>query len=415
MRDRDLYAKLLGISHPWFVQDVEARVEVAEVEISIGLDDKAAMSCPECGKACGRYDTRTRSWRHLDTMQYKTMLTADVPRVKCSEHGVKQVAVPWAEPGSRFTALLERLVIDWLGEASASAVARLLRMTWDEVDGVMSRAVKRGLDRRESQPLRHIGLDETSFQKRHEYVTVVYDTERTRVLEVLDGRKQETLEDFYWDTPYEHLETIESISMDMWPAYINATLSHIPDAANKIAFDRFHVAKHIGDGVNKVRTEENSQLRKDGDDVLKGTRHLWLQNPENMKPANLVRFKALKDTSLKVARAWAMKETARGLWVYTARGWARRAWTGLIDWMARSRLTPMVKVGSTLREHLWGIINAVVLKVTNAHLESVNAKIQALKKRACGYRNRARFRHAILFHCGALDLYPQLAATHTKS
>ena len=83
--------------------------------------------------------------------------------------------------------------------------------------------------------------------------------------------------------------------------------------------------------------------------------------------------------------------------------------------MTRSRLKPMVKVAGTLREHLWGIVNAIVLGVTNAHLEAVNAKIQKLKARACGYRNRARFREAILFHCGGLDLYPQLALTHTNS
>jgi len=129
-------------------------------------------TCPECGKACRRYDTRTRTWRHLDTMQYRTLLTADVPRVECTEHGVKQVQVPWALPGSRFTAMLEALVIDWLKESSTSAVARLLGMSWDEVDGVMRRAVARGLGRRKSQPLRAIGLDETSFQRRHEYVTV---------------------------------------------------------------------------------------------------------------------------------------------------------------------------------------------------------------------------------------------------
>ena len=70
-----------------------------------------------------------------------------------------------------------------------------------------------------------------------------------------------------------------------------------------------------------------------------------------------------------------MKETARSLWSYTTRGWARRAWTKLIAWMARSRLKPMLKVSRTLREHLWGIINAVVLGVTNAHLEAVNANV----------------------------------------
>ena len=110
-----------------------------------------------------------------------------------------------------------------------------------------------------------------------------------------------------------------------------------------------------------------------------------------------------------------LKDTARHLWSYKTRGWARRGWRRLIDWMTRSRLKPMVKVARTLREHLWGIINAVVLGVTNAHLEAVNAKIQKLKAQACGYRNRARFREAILFHCGRLDLYPRFALTHTNS
>jgi transposase len=416
MRDRDLYAKLLGIETPWFVRDVDTKLEAGKIEILIGFSEKAKTTCPECGVKCGRYDTRSRSWRHLDTMQYQTVLTADVPRVKCPEHGVKQVKVPWAEPGSRLTAMFERLVIDWMqAVANIKAVAAMLRMTWDEVDGVVGRAVRRGLERRESKPLRQIGLDETSFQKRHEYVTVVYDVERKHVIEVLDGRTRQEVEKFYWETPYEHLETIESISMDMWPAYINATLEHIPDAENKIAFDRFHVAKYFGDGVNKVRREEAAELNAIGDDILKGTRLLWQQNPENMKPANLVRFQHLRNSSLKVAKAWAMKETARGLWLYSTRGWAMRGWTKLLDWMSRSRLKPMVKVGQTIRNHLWGIINAVILKANNAHLEAVNTKIQALKKNACGYRNRVRFRHAILFHCGGLDLYPQLAAAHTNS
>jgi transposase len=415
MRDRDLYAKLLGIESPWNVRDVDARLKESEVEIFISFDEAAQMVCPVCGAPSGKYDSRKRTWRHLDTMQYRTLLTAEVPRVNCREHGVKQVKVPWAEPGSRFTALFEALVIDWLKEASLSAVARMLRMTWDEVDGVTKRAVERGLARRASQPLRNIGVDETSYQKRHEYVTIVYDCDRKHVVEVLDGRSQEALEGFYWDTPYEHLQSLESVSMDMWGPFIEATRLHIPEADDKIAFDRFHVAKHIGDGVNKVRVDEHAELKGLGDPLLTGTRYLWLQNPENMKPQNRLRFEELRDTTLRVARAWAMKEAARHLWSYKVRGWARRGWTKLIDWMARSRLGPMVKVSRTLRDHLWGIVNAIVLGVTNAHLEAVNAKIQWLKKRACGYRNRARFRNAILFHCGGLDLHPALAQAHTKS
>lgn len=415
MRDRDLYAKLLGIEAPWSVSDVDVRLDDGEVEVFIEYASTARLACPTCGADCPGYDTRTRTWRHLDTMQFRTLLTAEVPRVKCDEHGVKQIGVPWAEPGSRFTALLEKVVIDWLKEASTSAVARLLRMTWDEVDGVMQRAVERGLRRRESQPLRSIGIDETSFQTRHEYVTIVYDTERGRVVEVLDGRGQESLENFFWDTPYEHLETLEAVSMDMWAPYIAATRNHIPEADNKIAFDRFHVAKHLGDAVNDVRRQEHAELRSFGDDLLKGSRYLWLKNPENMSPEHRLRFEALRGTNLRVAKAWAMKETARHLWTYVKRGWARKAWERLLDWMARSRLQPMLKVSKMLRKHLWGIVNAIVLRVTNAHLEATNAKVQALKKRACGYRNRRRFRDAILFHCGGLELYPRLAHAHTNS
>jgi len=135
-------------------------------------------------------------------------------------------------------------------------------------------------------------------------------------------------------------------------------------------------------------------------------------HPENMTAKNKARFDSLRDATFKVARAWAMKEVALGLWNYKSRGWARRGWESLISWMSRSRLGPMVKVAKMLRTHLWGIINAIVLKATNADLESTNAKIQALKKRACGYRDR--FRHAILFRCGKLDLHPRLA-THTVS
>ena len=415
MRDRELYAKLLGIEAPWFVRDVDMRLDAGEVEIFLSLDESAELACPVCGAACTKYDARPRTWRHLDTMQYKTLLTAEVPRVNCPKHGVKQVRAPWAEPSSRFTALFEAVVIDWLLEASTSAVARLLRLSWDEVDGIRARAVARGIARRESQPLKNIGIDETSFQKRHEYVTVVYDCDRKNVVDVLTGRSQEALENFYWDTPFEHLQSLESISMDMWDPYINATLQHVPDAERKISFDRFHVAKHIGDGVNKVRVQEHAELQQAGNDTLKGSRYLWLQNPENMKRKNRQRFEVLRTTALKVARAWAMKEAARHLWSYRTRGWARRGWGRLIDWMARSRLAPMVKTSQTLRDHLWGIINAVVLNVTNAHLEAVNAKIQALKKRACGYRNRDRFRDAILFHCGGLDLYPRGLHAHTKA
>ena len=165
------------------------------VTVYVELETSGDVVCPECGRGCRRHDTRRRKWRHLDTMQAQTVLVAEVPRADCPEHGVKQMRVPWAEPGSRFTAMFEVLVIDWLKAAKGniSAVAARLGMTWDEVDGVMARAVRRGLGRREVQSPRRFGVDETSFKRRHQYVTVVADLDTHRVLHVADGRGKAAL------------------------------------------------------------------------------------------------------------------------------------------------------------------------------------------------------------------------------
>ena len=128
MRDKDLYATILGITAPWLVRDVDLRAEAQEVEVFIEYDATQELACPECGTAAVRHDARRRTWRHLDTCQYRTTLTAEVPRVKCPKHGVRQVAVPWSERGSRFTAMFECLAIDWVREASVSAVAPT--MSW---------------------------------------------------------------------------------------------------------------------------------------------------------------------------------------------------------------------------------------------------------------------------------------------
>ena len=88
----------------------------------------------------------------------------------------------------------------------------------------------------------------------------------------------------------------------------------------------------------------------------------------------------------------------------------------VVRWMQRRRLKPMVKLSKTIKSYLWGILNAIKHQVTNATSEAINGRIQWIKKKACGYRNRARFREAILFHLGGLDLMPKCHfLTHSKS
>jgi transposase len=390
-------------------------VELGEEQVEVFIEHRSGgLHCPQCEVECSGYDHRRRSFRHLDTCQLKTILTVDIPRVKCPEHGVRQVNTPWAEPGSRFTAMFEALAIEWLREASILAVANRLRCSWDELDGIMQRAVHRGLARREREPVEHLAVDETAFLKRHEYVTVVVDAGRGgRVLHVADNRDRTALGSFYRDFE-EQLQGLKSVSMDMWPAYIHETMARVDGAESKICFDRFHVAQHLGRAVNDVRKSEHRMLVKQGDTRLKGTRHVWLHNEETMTPRQQRTFEQLRGQALKVSRAWAIKEAARGLWEQTSRGWARRRWKKWLGWAMRSRLEPIKKAARMVRDHLYGIENAIALERTNAIAESRNARIQVIKKRSCGFRNRERFRNAIYFHLGGLDLKPA-PTTHTVS
>ena len=109
VRDRDLYAKILGLPEPWIVVDVALDVPESSVVVRLGRRADAPLECPECGRWCPGYDTQPRRWRHLDTCQFRTLVEAEVPRCSCPEHGIRQVGIPWAEAGSRFTALFERL------------------------------------------------------------------------------------------------------------------------------------------------------------------------------------------------------------------------------------------------------------------------------------------------------------------
>ena len=409
MRDRELYQKILDIEPPWRVVDVELDVEEGEVRVHVANVERK-LPCPRCGQLCSRYDARPKRWRHLDTCQYPTILVTDLPRVECEADGVLQVRVPWAEPGSRFTALFETLVIDWLKEASISAVARLFHLPWEAVDGIQQRAVRRGLARRSSEPAAlpvHLGVDETSYRKRHEYVTVVIDQDKSVVAHVADGRGRDTLDDFFEDAPGDQKAAVESIAMDMWGPYIASVIAAIPGAGRKIAFDRFHVARHLGDAVDRVRRLEHKELKAETINPLTGTRYLWLQNPEDMEVQRLEQLDALQSSCRKTARAWAIKELARSLWHYRSRHWARQAWLRWYSWAIRSRLEPIRRVARMIKRHLDGIVNAVVLGVTNARSEGVNAKIQWIKYTARGFRNRERFHNAIYFHLGGLDLYPR--------
>mgnify|MGYP000398005746 CR=1 FL=1 len=175
MRDKDLYMQILGIQALWKVTEVVLSVATGEVRGRVEHAPGVRSACSQCETPCPGYDHRSRTWRYLDTCQLKTLIVAKVPRVNCLTHGVVTVQVPWAESGTAFTALYEAFVLDWLKKAaSIQAVARQLLLSWNAIAGIMQRAVRpeRGENSRKPDS---IEVDETSFRKRHDYVTMVTD------------------------------------------------------------------------------------------------------------------------------------------------------------------------------------------------------------------------------------------------
>jgi len=406
MDEKTLYAKLLGLTSPWGVEKVELRLEEGEVHVWVALPPKQLWVCPDCLEQAPIHDHRERVWRHLDTFQYRTLLHARVPRLKCPHHGIRQLRVPWAEEGSRFTALFEALAIDWMKQAPVAAVGALLHLSWDEAAGIQERAVRRGLARRKLEPARYLGVDETSFQRRHEYVSVITDLEHTRVLHVADDRTRESLDSFWQSLPWEHLATVEAIAMDMWEPYIRSTRAHLPGAEAKIVFDKFHVAQHLNEAVDKVRRQENRELLADGKSWLVKTKFSWLRNPDNFTREAWQEFAPLRQSVLKTARAWALKEAAMCLWDLRYLAVVEKNFRAWYGWAIRSRLEPMKRVARMIKTHWANIKTYFTHRITNAGAESINAKIQMIKYMSRGFRNRQRFRNAIYFHCGGLDLYP---------
>jgi transposase len=409
VQDTKLFETILGLRAPWHIARVELNTN--EQRVDLWLDhDPTRWPCPECGELLPGFDhAEARIWRHLDTCQFQTHVHAEIPRVECPTHGVKQVRVPWAEPRSRFTLLMERLVIDLIQQCSTvTGACRIARISWDEAWGVMTRAVARGRSRKVAQPIPYIGVDEKAFRKGHRYHTIVCDLKRSTVEFVAEDRETKSLAAYYESLTDDQRTALQAVAMDMWEPYIGATRDGLPDGDAKIVFDRFHIMREMTKAVDTVRKHEHRQFLGDGDDSpLTGTKYLWLFSDERRPERHAEAFATLQALNLKVGRAWAIKEALRTLWTYRQRAAVHRFFSRWYAWAVRSRLTAVKKVAATLKRHLDGVLRFVKHPITNGVAEGLNSKIMSIKRKAGGFRNPSNFTTAIYFHCGGLDLYPR--------
>lgn len=175
----------------------------------------------------------------------------------------------------------------------------------------------------------------------------------------------------------------------------------------KVVFDRFHVMWHAHFAVDRVRVHEQKELRAHGDRRLMGTKFWWLKNPatlDRLSAAAPLQFEQLKRSSLKSARAWALKKSFRKRWGYRSIAAPRAFIKQWLAWAKRSRLPAMIYFADIIERRLENILTYLTHRIMNAVSEGLNAKIQWIKYASRGFRNRKRFKLAILFHLGGLSI-----------
>lgn len=410
MQDTQLYEQLLGVSTPWFVREVQLDIEAQTVRVYLDFDgSKAAFYCPTCGQYANLYDRREiRQWRHLDSCQFQTFLVASLPRVDCKQHGVQTPRVFWCEPNSRYTALFERFALDVLLATQVQAkAARLLRLSGEQVAYLMSKAVARGLQRRDpAQTVAHVGLDEKAFQQGHTYATLLTDLDQGRVIDLVENRTEEAATTLL-DTALTKAQkaSVQSVSLDLWPAFANAQETVLPHA-DKV-HDRFHITGYLNAAVDATRKDEHRQLSRQDDATLSQTKYLWLRSPQSLSDKQQQALDTLTGLELQTATVWAFKECFRQFFACDSEYGARtffRHWYEAAQAVGNKHLS---KVADLLHKHLEGLLAYVQHHVTNAVAENLNGQIQRVKSNARGFRHFDNFRIAVLFFLGKLDLYPQ--------
>ena len=239
MRATTLLSNILGLN--------KTRVRnVTCVDEGLVVDIVPSTRVPRCsGCHCrvravhDRYEGRR--WRHLDVGPFRVWLRYGLRRVRCPRCGVCVELVPWAESQSWFTYDFEEHVAYLAQRADKTTLSTLMRVAWRTVGAIIERVLPRHQSGDRLDGLTHIGVDELSYRRHHEYVTVIVDHMRGGVVWASPGKNAETFKAFFKELGKERCAQLEAVTLDMSAAYLKAVTEESPQA--RIIFDRFHVQR----------------------------------------------------------------------------------------------------------------------------------------------------------------------------
>jgi len=404
----ELFTAALGLGAPWQVEQV--RFEAHEIHFDVICAAKR-LPCPRCAAPDQPiHDRLQRDWQHLHFFQYRELIHAAVPRVRCSACGaqgdseVQHVTVPWARERSGFTPLFEAMVVTLAGMSRMSVrqVGALLGVNDARLWRSLGALVDAAYAKTDMSGVKAVGVDEKHIG-RDRVMTVVHERSgplRGRVLHVSEGCKGANVGEFA-QALREHggdPDAIERCTMDMAKSYIAGIRDHLPNA--QACFDPFHIIKLANEALEIVRRAEVAT-----EPALKRTRFHWLKDPSNWTRKEVNRH-GLRHRGLTTARAWRLKERLRDIlaWRHHRHVPVVMLMDQWINWARRSRLPAFKRLAATFKVHIDGIRNTLAHANSNGMAESINADIMGAIARARGFRTFRNLRTIIYLLKGKLDL-----------
>lgn len=387
----------LGIESPWqlLAQRLDVDKQPHELHLQVGSERGTKYACPVCGAQCPAHDFQEKTWRHLNFFQHHCHIHAAVPRVKCPEHGVKLIEVPWARKASAFTLLFEQAALTLVREMPVNAAARIMEITDKRLWRIVEHYVAKAVESFDLSSVQAIGLDETASKRGHKYVTVFIDMERQQapVLFVTPGHGKDTLKAFarFLTSHKGNPEQILEVVCDMSGAFLSAVPKHLPKA--QITVDWFHIVQTFTRALDEVRKAEG-RIKP----LPKHLRWAVLKRGEvdHLTTHQLKAMAELLEQGLDTATAWRVKERLR--WVRLASTAQAARWritrfiNYAIEMVGESKLLePVRKALQTLATHAERVVRRWTSTYTNARLEGLNGLFQAARARARGYRNTETF------------------------
>ena len=395
-----LFEMALGIASPWYVGATSFDAAARTLTIRVDFAPGSRFALPGIGAEHPVHDTVAKRYRHLNFFQHECFLDVRVPRVKLPDGSVRQVEPPWAGKLSGFTLLFEALVLMLCQQMSFAAAARLVGESRHRVATICERYVDLALAQADFSAVRELAIDETSRAKGHDYSTLAADAAQRRVLAVAEGRSAESIGALATEMASRGCDPaeVESVSIDMSPAFIRGCAEHLPRA--RITFDKFHVIWHASTAVDKTRRIEQRTERS-----LKGMRWSLLKDRSRLSASAGAELDALiaRMTTVRTARAWSYKEQLREILARKQINVVREMLRHWCTCVMRSKVEPMKEVAALVRNHLEGIVAWAQTRQTNGFLEALNGLFQAAKRRARGFTRMSTIRTVIFLIAGKLD------------